>query len=233
MDSPRYSHGIRYDPSVLREMAARLDAQATTTIVIWTVVGAVVGAGALAVVGLALENVGIGALVGLIVGGVLGYMIGEHRALMLRFEAQLALCQVAIEENTRPQTSEAPRAPELTVAETGAGADQGDSGTTTPSGEPMTMPRGRWEGIAWPGVSGRFEVMSGDERKPWMRLLIGKTVTLESRSEGVWLAYGTGSGRLIDDGYRWAASNKQPDMLLILERGADGNSPLALLRRIA
>ena len=116
MDSARYSHSIRYDPSVLREMAARLDAQATTTVVIWTIVGVVVGAGALAVVGGAFGNVGLGALVGLFVGGGLGYMIGEHRALMIRFEAQLALCQVAIEENTRPQPSEAPRPPEPTVA---------------------------------------------------------------------------------------------------------------------
>jgi len=95
---------LRYDPSVLRETAARLDAVATTTVVVWTAVGVGVGAGVFSVVGLAFDNPVLGALVGLVVGGVIGYLVGEHRVLMLRLEVQLALCHVAIEENTRVQT---------------------------------------------------------------------------------------------------------------------------------
>ena len=37
------------------------------------------------------------------VDGVIGYYVGEHRVLMMRLDAQLALCHIEIEQNTWAQ----------------------------------------------------------------------------------------------------------------------------------
>lgn len=42
-----------------------------------------------------------GFVVGAAIGGAIGYFLGSLKANGLRLEAQLALCQVAIEKNTR------------------------------------------------------------------------------------------------------------------------------------
>ncbi len=41
------------------------------------------------------------ALVGAVIGGGIGYVVGQQRAFWFRLQAQLALCQAQIEENTR------------------------------------------------------------------------------------------------------------------------------------
>lgn len=99
-------------------MAARLEASADVTVVLWTILGVVFGVAGGAIAGLAMQSAALGAIGGAIGGGVVGYLVGEHRALEIRFNAQLALCQVAIEENTRAfsgtaKVVESPPAPSL------------------------------------------------------------------------------------------------------------------------
>lgn len=88
---------VRYDPAVIQRYANGMYAQATQTVIVFTVVGLAIGAVALYLVG---REPGL--LIGGIVGAVVGYLYGEGRASALRLAAQTALCQVAIEANTRP-----------------------------------------------------------------------------------------------------------------------------------
>jgi uncharacterized protein (DUF697 family) len=94
---------VRYDPAVIQKFADKLYAMANAVVAAWTIVGAIVGAG----VGMMAMNafrefdqrlcfVGGVALVGLI-----GYIIGQGRSFSLKLQAQLALCQLQIEVNTR------------------------------------------------------------------------------------------------------------------------------------
>jgi hypothetical protein len=43
--------------------------------------------------------------IGAILGGAMGYAIGTEKAFTLRLQAQVALCQVQIEANTRAQAA--------------------------------------------------------------------------------------------------------------------------------
>lgn len=101
-----------YDPSIIEEHAATLYRRAARVVFFWTIlVGAVASVAAL----LALKQYPAGdptrmaILVSGVVGMMVGYYMGSGRAFQLRLQAQLALCQVAIERNTRgvPQTSKA------------------------------------------------------------------------------------------------------------------------------
>ena len=69
---------------------------------------------------------GVGAIVGLILGGLIGYGLGEWMALKIRVEAQTLLCQMHIEENTR-------RIAEVTAPK------------PNPSIDPLAAPQGRYE----------------------------------------------------------------------------------------
>jgi hypothetical protein len=93
------SGGRRYDPSVIIEYASGLYWMATVWIVAYSVVGLLAG-----LLGGRILNSGISMLIGAIAGLVIGYLLGEARARDLRLRAQLALCQVQIEANTRPDS---------------------------------------------------------------------------------------------------------------------------------
>ncbi len=239
----RYPAQTRYDSSVLREMAWRMESSADVTVAIWTVLGVILGLGFGASLGVAIENAPLGAIAGAIGGGVIGYLVGEHRALRFRFAAHLALCQVAIEENTRASR---PAAAAGTIAGTATGqtarrivpaapapapAQSSDARGTAPrqtAGPAMPMPAGSWTQIAGP-VPGRYTIMAGNPRVHVVRTGMGQVVTLEARSGGVWLAIGQGSGELLqDDSYRWAIDAEQPGMLLLADRRIE---PVALLRQ--
>ena len=97
-----------YDPEVIRKFADRLYSRAATIEVMYTILGALVGGG----IGFA-ANYSLRSsqpliyLLGLLLFGVLGYAAGSARAFLLRLQAQTALCQVQIEQNThRGQVSE-------------------------------------------------------------------------------------------------------------------------------
>lgn len=92
---------VRYDEAVLSEFARRLYRRALSIIVWCTILGLLAGGtlgGALAEA--TKSGGGIVALV-VLVGGLIGYAIGSERAFMLRLQAQVVLCQVQIERNTR------------------------------------------------------------------------------------------------------------------------------------
>jgi hypothetical protein len=96
----------RYDPHVLQRFAERLYARAFWTVVTVTLSGVVTGA--LTGLGLSAQvpehGPLVGASVGALLGGVLGFLVGNERAFTLRLQAQLALCQMCIELNTRRPT---------------------------------------------------------------------------------------------------------------------------------
>jgi uncharacterized membrane protein (UPF0136 family) len=98
----------KYDPSVIAAFADRLYAQANRIIVVLSVLGFIVGA----IMGAALGGMMGGhsdgstfALVGVVVVGAagtwVGYSLGQERAFALKLQAQIALCQMQIEANTR------------------------------------------------------------------------------------------------------------------------------------
>lgn len=86
---------IRYDASIIREFAQSLYNQAESTVLIYTIGGIVIGVG----LGYLISTVAL--LIGAVIIGGIGYMIGQARAFQLKLQAQVALCQVQIEENTR------------------------------------------------------------------------------------------------------------------------------------
>ena len=96
---------VTYDPTVLQKHAEELYTRARSLIV-W---GALLG-GALFTVAV---TIGIGGRLGLgggvgafVLGAAIGALWGHGRGAALRLQAQLALCQKQIEENTRgPQSS--------------------------------------------------------------------------------------------------------------------------------
>ena len=93
-----------YDPEVIQQHADRLYRQASALTGTYAFFGLVLGgAGGLVVGGLAeADPAPLGAF-GAIVGAVIGGVIGHSKGFQLRLQAQLALCQLAIEKNTRPR----------------------------------------------------------------------------------------------------------------------------------
>jgi len=92
-----------YDPKVIQKFVDRLYAQARSIVLTYTIAGVVVG-GAGGYFGsqyLKIGNPIVIAVVGLLLLGAIGFAIGSKRAFVLRLQAQTALCQVKIEENTR------------------------------------------------------------------------------------------------------------------------------------
>lgn len=89
---------IRYDPKIIQQFANGLYALAARIVAIHTFIGCIIGGGA----GYALDNSNIIlAIVGAAIIGWIGYDLGTQKAFGLKLQAQMALCQVQIEKNTR------------------------------------------------------------------------------------------------------------------------------------
>jgi outer membrane lipoprotein SlyB len=92
---------IEYDAEIIKTFATRLYIKAQQLVRTATVAGVffglIFGGGAGASVDLGL----LGAFVLGAIGGVVGYLVGQAWAFNLRLQAQVALCQVQIEANTR------------------------------------------------------------------------------------------------------------------------------------
>lgn len=118
----------QYDPKVIYKYAAGLYSRAHMLVLVYTLVGVLIGS----VFGKAYGEYkafmssppswssalgsAFGApappppsssststtLLGLLVFGLLGFWIGSNKAFVLKLQAQTALCQVKIEENTKP-----------------------------------------------------------------------------------------------------------------------------------
>lgn len=89
---------VAYDPQVIYQFADRLYRQAGQIIVASTFLGGLVGLGAGYVVKESLDRY---ALLGAVLFGLICFALGVQRAFVLKLQAQTALCQVRIEENTR------------------------------------------------------------------------------------------------------------------------------------
>ena len=100
---------VTYQPGIVRKFADNLEKQADATVLVYTVLGAVLGAAVIAFIGpsvlgsgrSASEGSSAFALGGAVLGAVLGLAIGTSAAFKWRLMAQLTLCFAEIEANTR------------------------------------------------------------------------------------------------------------------------------------
>jgi hypothetical protein len=89
-----------YDSKVIHKFADRLYSQARTILISYPLLGGLILAGI--IYGFELySRTKINHLIGFIVGALIGYLIATEKAFKLKLEAQTALCQAKIEENTR------------------------------------------------------------------------------------------------------------------------------------
>ena len=85
---------IKYDPSVICGLADKLYRRANTIVIVNAAIFGLVG-----LVGGVVKGTGVAIIVALVAGGI-GYYLGLQKAFELKLQAQTALCQVKIEENT-------------------------------------------------------------------------------------------------------------------------------------
>jgi|ERR1051326_8619373 hypothetical protein len=99
---------IVYDPKIIQQFANQLYSRANGIIALCTLMG--LGGEALAgnFLGYYSPKLGdmdtrlVGTVIGACLGALIGYLVGSARAFLLKLQAQTALCQRQIEENTRP-----------------------------------------------------------------------------------------------------------------------------------
>jgi uncharacterized protein YcfJ len=92
----------KYDPAIIQKFADKLYVQARSIIVTCTLIGIIAGG----VAGYAMADRSmkqIYMIVGAVIVGLLGFAVGQARAFALKLQAQIALCQMKIEENTRSE----------------------------------------------------------------------------------------------------------------------------------
>ena len=99
---------ITYDRNIINKFANQLYRKATLTVVFWTMSGIFAG---LVAAQLALHYARElltyqGHWISLLFFAIGGFIIGQRRAFQYRLQAQLALCQSRIEENTRETVME-------------------------------------------------------------------------------------------------------------------------------
>ncbi len=87
---------VTYDGELIRNHADRLHRTAAPTVLIYTLGGLLTGA-SIGVVDRGLQTTVVAA----ILVGIIGYIVGRTKAFRIELEAQLALCQLQIEKNTR------------------------------------------------------------------------------------------------------------------------------------
>jgi hypothetical protein len=100
---------VDYDPHVIEQFAASLYRKATSaqkgSVACGAVLGGCFGGVPLTSLGEAWpipHSFGFATLLlGMIVGGIIGYVIGDARAFGYKLQAQAALCQVEIQRNTQ------------------------------------------------------------------------------------------------------------------------------------
>ncbi|RKH63173.1 hypothetical protein [Corallococcus aberystwythensis] len=101
---------VRYDPSVIQEHAEDLYSRASRLAMLYGFMGIVFGAAIGFILSASAEDLRPVALTGgAVIGVIIGASMGRSRAFALELQAQVALCQVATEANTR-RTAEAAEA---------------------------------------------------------------------------------------------------------------------------
>ncbi len=98
----------QYDPAFIRAHADRLYLQARSTIAVWAIGGTIIGIMAGSMLGVLLfaivEKIAVPATITplfAVLSALIGYKIGKDIALDLKLKAQIALCQLKTEENTK------------------------------------------------------------------------------------------------------------------------------------
>lgn len=97
-----------YDPFIIEEYAERLLRTANSLVVLWAVVGAVLASAVAWLVAAATQTIPgytadprVAIAISGVIGGTIGLQQGRQKAFALRLQAQQALCQLRIEQNTR------------------------------------------------------------------------------------------------------------------------------------
>lgn len=91
---------VQYQPAVIAEFASKLYSEASSLVIKWALMIGVVGAVIGGFVG-AGKGGGMVPLIAGLVGALFGASYGREKAFTLRLQAQQALCQLQIEQNTR------------------------------------------------------------------------------------------------------------------------------------
>ena len=114
----------QYDPEIINKFAANLYGRARMLVIGYTLIGVLIGASfgktfnainqvTASPSSVALSALGLGqpvqpsppttswTLTGILVAGLIGFWSGWNKAFVLKLQAQTALCQMKIEENTR------------------------------------------------------------------------------------------------------------------------------------
>lgn len=99
-NTTKQKDGSSIRPSNHPEFADKLCSQANTIVFVWTFLGLLVG-GAVGYQPGGFSDHTTYAIAGAGTLGIPGFAIGISRAFLLRLQAQVALCQKKIEENTR------------------------------------------------------------------------------------------------------------------------------------
>jgi hypothetical protein len=93
---------VMYDANIIREHAAALYSRAARIVFMTGFLGCIFGAIAGSVLGASSGgSPGFFMVLGALLGTLVGVTLGRGRAFVLQLQAQTALCQVAIEANTR------------------------------------------------------------------------------------------------------------------------------------
>ncbi|HTI71839.1 MAG TPA: hypothetical protein VMF06_17820 [Candidatus Limnocylindria bacterium] len=98
-----------YDPEVIQRFADRLYARSAGVILVSTLLGGIIGFVVDPFIQQALPgnlSVNVPQWVSGLVFAVLGFLQGTERAFLLKLQAQTALCQMQIEQNTHKASDE-------------------------------------------------------------------------------------------------------------------------------
>lgn len=87
---------VTYDEKVIQDFADSLYSRAEAIVAGYAIVGLLIG-----LVGGSILGGGSMLILGAAIAGGIGYAIGVQKAFLLKLQAQLALCQVQIERNSR------------------------------------------------------------------------------------------------------------------------------------
>lgn len=101
--APTYSGVTFYDAGIIERFADKLYARAASIVVVYALLGAFVALGAGVAIFAGIQNVVVAIIAGATIL-VIAILLGQQRAFQLRLQAQLALCQVQIERNTRQRS---------------------------------------------------------------------------------------------------------------------------------
>jgi F0F1-type ATP synthase assembly protein I len=91
----------QYEAKIIQEFADRLYSKAKSVIASYTFWGIVLGAFLGFAFGTYSRTGPLFTIVGMFIVGAIGYSIGKEKAFQYKLQAQIALCQVKIEENSR------------------------------------------------------------------------------------------------------------------------------------